>query len=112
MHRIDDIPIGAENAITREALARKWNTNDRTAREIIAKLRADDNGDGYVIVSHSNGRGYYRTDNIDQIRHFFNETMNRARHTFLPLKKVRRILKGANKHADSCGLRGISGGDD
>ena len=33
MHKIDDIPIGAENAITREALARKWGTNDRTARE-------------------------------------------------------------------------------
>lgn len=96
MHSIEDIPIGAENAITREALARKWNTNDRTAREIIAKLRAEDNGDGYVIVSHSNGRGYYRTDNIEQIRHFFNETMNRARHTFRPLGKVRRILKGAN----------------
>ena len=95
MHRIEDILIGAENAITREALARKWGTNDRTAREIIAKLRAEDNGDAYVIVSHSNGRGYCRTNNIDQIRHFFNETMNRARHTFLPLKKVRRILKGA-----------------
>ena len=93
MHSIEDIPIGAENAITREALARKWHTNDRTAREIIAKLRAEDNGDGYVIVSHSNGRGYYRTDNIDQIRHFFHETMNRARHTFRPLGKVRRILK-------------------
>ena len=95
MHRIDDIPIGAENAITREALARKWNTNDRTAREIIAKLRADDNGDGYVIVSHSNGRGYYRTDNIEQIRHFKNEMEKRARNTFLPLRKARRILKGA-----------------
>ena len=97
MYRIEDIPIGAENAITREALARKWNTNDRTARDIIAKLRAEDNGDGYVIVSHSNGRGYYRTDNIDQIRHYLNETMNRARHTFKPLGKVRRILKEASR---------------
>ena len=89
----EDIPVGAENAITRQALARKWNVDDRTAREIIAEMRADDNGDGYVIVSHSNGRGYYRTDNPDQIRHFYNETMNRARNTFRPLKKARRILK-------------------
>ena len=59
-----DIPIGAENAITRAELARKWGVNDRTARERIAALRADDNGDGYVIVSHSRGgvHGYYRTN--------------------------------------------------
>lgn len=120
MYRMEDIPIGAENAISRAALARKWNTDDRTAREIIARLRAEDNGDGYVIVSHSAGKGwkpqgvpsrfatadgqienlsaapvggYYRTDNPAQIRRFYNETMNRARSTFKPLKKARRILK-------------------
>ena len=91
----EDIPIGADNAITRAALARKWNVDDRTAREIIARLRGEDNGDEYIIVSHSNGRGYYRTDNPEQIRHFYCETMNRARNTFLPLKKVRRLLKEA-----------------
>lgn len=89
----DDIPIGAEHAITREALARKWGTDDRTAREIVAKLRAEDNGDSYIIVSHSNGRGYYRTDNPEIIRHYINETTNRARNTFKPLKKARRLLK-------------------
>lgn len=94
MYSPEDIPIGAENAISRAALARKWNTSDRTACEIIAALREQDNGDRYVIVSHSGGKGgYYRTDNPDQIRHFYKETMNRARNTFKPLKKVRRILK-------------------
>lgn len=93
--KYNDIPIGAENAITRPQLCRKWNVDDRTAREMIARLRAEDNGDAYVIVSHSDGRGYYRTSNPDQIRHYLNETMNRARNTFKPLKKVRRILKEA-----------------
>lgn len=91
---IEDIPIGAENAITRQELARKWHVDDRSARRYIEKLRAQDNGDRFVIVSHSNGRGYYRTDDPESIRHFFNETMNRACNTFKPLKKVRRILKG------------------
>ena len=97
MHRAEDIPIGAENAITRQRLAALWHTDDRTAREYIAQLREEDNGDSYVIVSHSNGRGYYRTNDRAAIEHYYRETMNRARHTFRPLKKVRRILKGAGR---------------
>jgi hypothetical protein len=90
----EDIPIGPENAISRRALAKKWNTDDRTAREIIARLRESDNGDRYVIVSHSGGKGgYYRTNDPILIRNYYNETMNRARSTFKPLKKVRRVLK-------------------
>lgn len=96
MHRMEDIPIGAENAISRAELARKWNTSDRAAREIIARLRESDDGSPYVIVSSSMGSGgYYRTDDPILIRHYYNETMNRARSTFKPLKKVRRVLKEA-----------------
>ena len=89
-----DIPIGAENAITRAELAWKWGVNDRTARERIAALRAADNGDGYVIVSHSRGgvRGYYRTNDPEVIKRYVNEVHSRARNTFLPLRKARRVL--------------------
>ena len=89
-----DIPIGAENAIKRAELARKWGVNDRTARERIAALRADDNGDGYVIVSHSRGgvHGYYRTNDTETIRRYVNEVHSRAVNTFLPLRKARRVL--------------------
>ena len=89
-----DIPIGAENAITRAELARKWDVNDREARRRIAALRADDNGDGYVIVSHSRGgvHGYYRTNDTETIRRYANEVNSRAVNTFLPLRKARRVL--------------------
>lgn len=90
---INDIPIGAENAISRQALVSKWHMDDRTVRETIARLRAEDNGDDYIIVSHSNGRGYYRTNNPDQIQGYVRETTSRARNTFKPLKKARRILR-------------------
>lgn len=94
MYSMEDIPIGAENAISRKQLANKWGVSDRIARSYIARLREQDNGDRYVIVSHSDGcGGYYRTEDPAQIRHFYNETMNRARNTFKPLKKVRRVLK-------------------
>lgn len=92
--RMKDIPVGAENAISRRELARKWNIDDRGAREIIARLREHDDGSRYVIISSSHGRGgYYRTDNPVLIRRYYEETMHRARSTFKPLKKVRRILR-------------------
>lgn len=92
-----DIPIGAENAITRAELARKWGVNDRLARRRIAALRAEDNGDEYVIVSHSRGgvRGYYRTNDTETIKRYVNEVHSRARNTFLPLRKARRVLINA-----------------
>ena len=89
-----DIPIGAENAITRAELARKWGVSDREARRIVAALRADDNGDGYVIVSHSHVgvRWYYRTNDQETIKRYVNEVHSRAQNTFLPLRKARRVL--------------------
>ena len=90
----NDIPIGAENAITRTELAAMWGVSDRIARRRIAALRADDNGDGYVIVSHSRGgvHGYYRTNDTETIRRYANEVNRRAVNTFLPLRKARRVL--------------------
>lgn len=93
-HSEADIPIGAENAITRAELALKWGCNDRTARERISEMRAEDNGDEYVIVSHSRGnvRGYYRTNDPETIKRYVNEVHSRARNTFMPLRKARRVL--------------------
>jgi hypothetical protein len=89
-----DIPIGKDSAISRKQLSKLWGVNDRTAREIIAKMRADgEGGDGYVIVSFSSGDGgYYRTNDRDEILHFVNEMTNRARSTFLSIRRARRAL--------------------
>ena len=90
----NDIPIGAENAITRTELTSIWGVSDREARRRIAALRSDDNGDGYVIVSHSRGgvHGYYRTNDNETIRRYAEEVYNRARNTFIPLRKAHRVL--------------------
>lgn len=100
---VEDIPLGPENAITRAELAEKWGCTDRQARQIIAKLRTRDNGDNYVIVSHSSGHGYYRTDDLEAIEHFVNEMSKRARNTFLPLRKARRVLKRARREGENNG---------
>lgn len=90
----ESIPIGKRNAVTKERLAEMWGyKTERHVREVIAKLRAMDNGDNYVILSSSHNKGFYRTDNVDEILAFKKETTNRARHTFRPLRKANRILK-------------------
>ena len=91
---LEDIPIGGEeNAITRRELAKLWGCTDRMARRYIAELRAEDNGDDYIIMSKSSGKGYYRTNDPDEIEHFVRETTKRAKNTFRPLRKARRLLK-------------------
>ena len=90
---VNDIPVGRDFAITRAELARKWGVSDRKARDMIARLRSADNGDNLVIVSHSSGKGYYRTNNPAEIEHFVREMTKRARNTFAPLKKARRVLR-------------------
>lgn len=61
------IPVGRENAISRRDLCRITGLSDRQVRREIAQLRLKDFGDDLVIVSTSRGRGYYLTDNIDEI---------------------------------------------
>ena len=91
----NDIPEGRENAISRGKLKAIWEVDDRTVRRNIARLRAWDNGDDYIIVSHSRGgaTGYYKTKNAHEIRRFERETAKRIRETAKVLPKVRRILK-------------------
>lgn len=71
------IPHGRENAITRDALARISGLSDRAVRRDIARLRRDTDEADMVIVSTSDGRGYFRTDDLDEIRHFIAEMIRR-----------------------------------
>lgn len=89
----NSIPVGRENAISKEALQKMWGLqNERAVRREILELRKIDNGDDFVIVSTSSCRGFYKTNNKNEILKYKNETMSRAKHTFAPLKKVNRIL--------------------
>lgn len=91
----DDIPIGRENAATKKQLMTRWNMSERQVRKIISDLRADDQGDTFVIVSSStNGTpGYYKTADWEEIKKYERETLNRGKHTFRPLKKIRKVYE-------------------
>lgn len=90
-----DIPKGKDNEISKADLMRRWNMSERMVRRIIQELRAADFADNYVIISSSSGKGYYKSDRLDEIAAFKKEVTNRGRHTFLPLRKVNRILAGS-----------------
>ena len=90
----NDIPIGKDNAISKAALMQRWEMTERMVRRTIQELRAVDFGDDYVIISSSSGKGYYKSDRLEDIAAFKKEVTNRGRHTFLPLRKVNRILAG------------------
>ena len=90
----NDIPTGKKNAITKDALIRKWGMTERAVRNTIREMRLQDFGDDYIIVSRSNGKGYYKTNNLKEIEEYKKEVLNRGRHTFAPLAKVNRILAG------------------
>ena len=104
----NSIPIGKENAISRAALAKMWNMSQDSVRHMIAILRAEDNGDDYIIYSSSNPSrsGYYRTDDPIDRRNFMRETKCRAINTFRPLKKAQRIENGdSNQFSLCCNLK-------
>lgn len=88
----NDLPIGKKNAITKIELQCKWGMSERMVRKTISDLRAMDLDDDFVIVSLSTGKGYFKTNDIDEIRAFKKEVTNRGRHTFTPLRKVNKIL--------------------
>lgn len=87
------LPIGSKNAISRQELSKLWSVSDRSARMVIAELRKMDFGDDFIIVSYSDGKGYYRTEDIQEIEAFAAEMRSRALQIFAPLKKANRIIR-------------------
>lgn len=86
------IPIGKENAITYPELCVLWNCDARKVRYILHDLSYMDNGDNMILIRSSHGKGFYKTDNAAEIEKYKNECINRAKHTFAPLRKINRVL--------------------
>ena len=89
----EHIPIGRENAVTRRQLCELTGMNDREVRRQISELRSVDDGTELVIVSLSNGRGYYRSSNPDEIRHFIAEMQKRNRMVNQAITIAKRTLR-------------------
>ena len=100
---ITDIPIGRENAITREELMRKTGLSDRTIRREIECYRRTLPEDGYIVMSTSHGTGYWRTNDKDEIDQFIGETICRTNNTRKPAIIAMQVLNNIGQvRMDGC----------
>lgn len=51
-----------------------------------------DNGDNYILVRSSSGKGFYRTDDAGTIKAYRQECLNKGKSIFAPIKKIDRVL--------------------
>ena len=90
---LSSIPIGKENAISYDELCYKWGVDKRRAREIMHELGLYDSGDELILIRSSSGKGFYRTDDRDDIKAYKKWCLNMGKSCFAPVKKINRILK-------------------
>lgn len=85
------IPEGKENAITRERLCMVTGLPDRKVREEIEQARRR----GAIIINAQDGAGYFRTEDISEIKRQYTANDRRAKSILAQQKHLRRRLKEA-----------------
>ena len=88
----EDIPVGRKNAASYAELCAMWGCSTRKARAILHELSRYDNGDDYILIRSSSCKGFYKTDNENDIKAYKNECLNKGRSIFAPVKKINRVL--------------------
>ena len=85
------IPFGRENAIKREDLASKLGLSDRVMRNAIEDARRE----GLFIACETNGRGYYQTTDLAELKIQYDQDTRRALSILARRKPIREALKAA-----------------
>lgn len=86
------IPVGRENALTYTDLRIRWNVNERRARAILHELSLYDSGDDFILIRSGRNKGFYRTDNTEEMTAYKRECLAKGRSIFAPIKKINRVL--------------------
>lgn len=91
---LNAIPYGKENAISRTELTLRLNIEDRMLRKAIETLRKR----GEIILSSSHSKGYWRSDDVNEIERYLNECDSRCRKTAMTNHKMRcRLYEMTNQ---------------
>lgn len=86
------IPVGKENALTYTDLRIRWNCSERRARSILHELSLYDSGDDFILIRSSKNKGFYRTDDKEEMKAYKRECLAKGRSIFAPVKKINRVL--------------------
>jgi len=87
-----DIPTEKECAVTYDELRIIWNCSERGARAILHELSLYDSGDDFILIRSSKNKGFYRTDNREEMQAYKRECLAKGRSIFAPIKKINRVL--------------------
>ena len=80
----DYIPFGRDNAVPRSYLRSLTGLSDRKMRKEILAAKVS----GAVICNRQDGKGYYQSDDITDIRDQYRQTTNRI----IKLSQGRKVL--------------------
>ena len=89
MSILNYIPVGKDDAVTREQLCALTGMSDRGVRKLIELARIE----GAMIVNDQDGRGYYISDNEEDIRRQMATNHSRAMSILRQQKLLRRKLE-------------------
>ncbi len=90
------IPFGKENAVSRQTLSKMSGLPDRSVRELIEDARRN----GSFIINDQDGKGYYRTFDLDIIERQLRADSKRAKSIFARMKYMRRFLKAYGREVN------------
>ena len=93
---LNNIPVGEQNAISREKLCAVTGLNDRSVRNNIALLRND-----FVILYSINHGGYFRPDREDvlKVKAFVNMEKRRAASILNGIDKAIELINITEREA-------------
>jgi len=87
------IPVGRENAVSRNRLSEITRLNDRTVRREIEQARSR----WIIIINLQDGAGYYQTDDVDEIQKQYKLNESRTMSVLVQQKFLRRRLSEAGR---------------
>lgn len=93
MSILDLIPHGRENAVSREYLSATLGISDRKMRHMIENARRS----GAIILNAQDGRGYYISDDLDDMEKQYRQDTARAMAILTRRKALRKRLKEAGR---------------
>lgn len=90
MNITDFIGTGKENAVDRFQLMERTGLPDRTVRKLIQEAR----NRGEIILNDQDGRGYYRSIDVGELRRQYKTNRNRAMSILLQnVQLARKIVQ-------------------
>lgn len=91
-----DIPTEKSSAVTYPELCMWWGLNEREVRRALHELGGFDNGDNYVLIRSGKNKGFYKTDDKEEISAYKREMLNKGKSMFAPIRKINRVLSGCD----------------